>query len=201
MKAVVVDTGVGNIPNAVRGLARAGAEVSLAADAGVVRDAERLVLPGVGAFAAGMARLTAGDLGAAVAEAAGRGVPLLGICLGHQMLFEDSEEFGATGGLGLLVGSVRALPRVERVPHMGWSRIESVRDDPLIEGLEGAWMYFVHSFAAVPGEGTSLATFRWGDTEACAVARSDNVCGVQFHPEKSGAAGHRLLRNFLENVA
>jgi len=201
VKVVVVDTGVGNIPNAVRGLARAGAQVSVSAEAAMVRDAERLVLPGVGAFAAGMASLDAEGLGAAVSEAAGRGVPLLGICLGHQMLFDDSEEFGATGGLGLLPGSVRSLPRVERVPHMGWSRIGLVRDDPLTEGLEGAWMYFVHSFAAVPGAGVGLATFRWGGGDVCAIARSDNVCGVQFHPEKSGAAGQRLLLNFLENVA
>jgi len=201
VKVVVVDTGVGNVPNAVRGLTRAGAEVTLSSDVRVVRAAERLVLPGVGAFAAGMERLAANGLGAAVTAAALDGVPLLGICLGHQMLFAGSEEFGRTAGLGLLEGDVRALPPVERVPHMGWSRIRVRGGDSLLEGLDGAWMYFVHSFAAVPCDGLTMATFAWGNGAACAVARRGRVCGVQFHPEKSGAAGARLLRNFLENVA
>ncbi|HUK14397.1 MAG TPA: imidazole glycerol phosphate synthase subunit HisH [Thermoanaerobaculaceae bacterium] len=201
MRVVVVDTGVGNVPNAVRGLARAGAEVTLSADPAAVRAAERVVLPGVGAFPAGMAALRERGLDAAVREAAGRGAAVLGICLGHQLLFESSGEFGRTAGLGLLAGNVTALPPVARVPHMGWSRLEPRRADPLLDGLGGdAWMYFVHSFAAVPANGDLLASVRFGGAEVAAVVRRGRVCGAQFHPEKSGAAGARFLANFLERV-
>jgi len=201
VRVVVVDTGVGNVPNAVRGLARAGAEVTLSADPAAVRAAERVVLPGVGAFPAGMAALRERGLDAAVREAAGRGAAVLGICLGHQLLFESSGEFGRTAGLGLLAGNVTALPPVARVPHMGWSRLEPRRADPLLDGLGGdAWMYFVHSFAAVPANGDLLASVRFGGAEVAAVVRRGRVCGAQFHPEKSGAAGARFLANFLERV-
>jgi len=201
VRVVVVDTGVGNVPNAVRGLARAGADVALSADPTAVRAAERVVLPGVGAFPAGMAALRERGLDAAVREAAGRGAAVLGICLGHQLLFESSDEFGRTAGLGLLAGSVTALPPVARVPHMGWSRLEPRRADPLLDGLGGdAWMYFVHSFAAVPTNGDLVASVRFGGAELAAVVRRGRVCGAQFHPEKSGAAGARFLANFLERV-
>ncbi len=201
MRVVVVDSGVGNLPNAVRGLQRAGAEVALSGDPETVRRAERLVLPGVGAFAAAMARLRRSGLDAAIREAAARGVPVLGICLGHQLLFGESREFGRTSGLGLLPGRVAALPAVARVPHVGWSRLLPARPDPLLDGLEeGAWMYFVHSFAALPANGDLVAAVAFGNRRVCAAVRRDNVCGVQFHPEKSGAAGARLLANFLERV-
>lgn len=199
MRAVVVDSGVGNIPNAVRGLERAGASVELTADPEVVRRAERVVLPGVGAFPPAMARLRERGLDEAIREVARRSAPLLGICLGHQLLFEESSEFGATAGLGLLAGKVLPLPAVARVPHMGWSRLAAVREDPLLDGLNGeAWMYFVHSFVAVPAGEDLVATVDFGGQPVCAVARRGNVCGVQFHPEKSGAAGARLLASFLE---
>jgi len=199
VKVVVVDSGVGNVPNAVRGLERAGAEVTLTAEPEAVAAAERLVLPGVGAFPAGMAHLRERGLVEAIRGAARRGVPVLGICLGHQMLFEASEEFGETSGLGLLPGRVVPLPAVARVPHMGWSRLDIRRADPLLAGLgTGAWMYFVHSFVALPENGDLLGTVDFGGEPVCAVARRGNVCGVQFHPEKSGADGARLLANFLE---
>ena len=201
MNVVVVDTGVGNVPNAMRGLARAGAAVTLTADPGVVRDAERIVLPGVGAFPAGMARLRERGLDEAIREAAARGAPVLGICLGHQLLFDSSDEFSLTAGLGLIPGHVAPLPPLARVPHIGWAELEAERDDPLLAGLgRGAWMYFVHSFAAVPANGDRLASVRFGGAPVAAVVRRGNVCGVQFHPEKSGAAGARLLANFLECV-
>jgi glutamine amidotransferase len=198
MNVVVVDSGVGNIPNAMRGLARAGAEPVLSADAAAVRAARCIVLPGVGAFPPAMARLREHGLDAALREAAAAGAAILGICLGHQLLFDASEEFGETAGLGLIPGRVAALPAVARVPHMGWSRIAARRPDPLLAGLgAGAWMFFVHSFAAVPAEGDLVATVEFGGLEVCAAARRGRVCGVQFHPEKSGAAGARLLTNFL----
>ena len=147
--------------------------------------------PAVNALAA-----TAFD--AALREAAAAGAAILGICLGHQLLFDASDEFGPTAGLGLIPGRVTALPGTARVPHMGWSRIAARRPDPLLNGLEGgAWMFFVHSYAAVPGAGDLAATVAFGGGEVCAAARRGRVCGVQFHPEKSGAAGARLLVNFL----
>jgi glutamine amidotransferase len=199
VKVVVVDSGVGNVPNAVRGLQRAGADVTVTAEPAEILRASRVVLPGVGAFPAGMARLVERGLDAAIREVAARGVPLLGICLGHQLLFDGSVEFGDTPGLGLLPGRVVTLPASGRVPHMGWNRLDARRADPLLAGLAaGAWMYFVHSFVAVPEDGDLLATVDFGDAAVCAAARRGNVCGVQFHPEKSGPSGARLLANFLE---
>jgi imidazole glycerol-phosphate synthase subunit HisH len=198
MKVVVVDSGVGNIPNAMRGLVRAGAEPVLCAEPENVRTAGCIVLPGVGAFPPAMARLCARGLDEALRDAASAGAAILGICLGHQLLFDASEEFGETPGLGLLPGRVVALPAGERVPHMGWSCIAARRGDPLVAGLDrGAWMFFVHSFAAVPANGDVVATVAFGTQDVCAIARRGRVCGVQFHPEKSGAAGARLIANFL----
>jgi len=198
MRLVVVDSGVGNIPNAMRAVARAGAAPELTSDPAVVRSARALVLPGVGAFPAAMARLRERGLDTALGEAAAAGAAILGICLGHQLLFDSSEEFGETAGLGLIPGRVVALPAGERVPHMGWSRIGMRRSDALLAGLgDGAWMFFVHSFVAEPSNGDCIATVSFAGREVCAAARRGRVCGVQFHPEKSGAAGARLLANFL----
>ncbi|HPS78549.1 MAG TPA: imidazole glycerol phosphate synthase subunit HisH [Thermoanaerobaculaceae bacterium] len=193
---VVVDYGVGNIPNAVRGLQRAGADVTLSADPGVVAAAERLVLPGVGAFPAAMARLEALHLDVAIRDVAAMGVPVLGICLGHQLLFEASEEFGSTPGLGLLAGRVVPLPPVARVPHLGWSSLRTTPGDPLVEGLDGGYAYFVHSFAVLEAA-DAVATFDFGGVPVCAAVRRGTICGTQFHPEKSAAPGARLLSNFL----
>ena len=193
-----MDSGVGNIPNAMRGVARAGAEPVLSTEPSAVRAARCIVLPGVGAFPPAMARLRERGLDEALREAAAGGAAIIGICLGHQLLFDASEEFGETAGLGLIPGRVVPLPAGARVPHMGWSRIVARRDDSLLAGLaSGAWMFFVHSFAAVPANGDVVATVPFGAAEVCAAARRGRVCGVQFHPEKSGASGARLLRNFL----
>ncbi len=199
VRVVVVDSGVGNIPNAMRGLARAGATPVLATEPDEVRRAGTIVLPGVGAFPAAMSRLVERGLDAALREAAAGGAAILGICLGHQLLFERSAEFGDTPGLGLIPGRVVPLPPGERVPHMGWSRISGRAGEPLIAGLDaGAWMFFVHSFVAQASNGDTIATVRFAGRDLCAAARRSRVCGVQFHPEKSGAAGARLLANFLE---
>lgn len=199
---VVVDSGVGNIPNAVRGLVRAGARVRLTADAQVVATAQCLVLPGVGAFPAAMARLAKVGLDQAVRAAAQAGAAVLGICLGHQLLFEESEEFGVCRGLGLLPGRVVPLPPPVRTPHMGWSLLHPRRQDPLLAGLEGgAWMYFVHSFVALAEGEDTVAVADAGGQEVCAAVRRGRVCGAQFHPEKSGAAGARFLANFLTLAA
>jgi len=198
VKVVVVDSGVGNLPNAVRGLERAGAAVTVTDRPEVVVSARRIVLPGVGAFPAAMGRLRTLELDVALRRAAGAGAAILGICLGHQLLFEASEEHGHTRGLGLLRGQVVRLPEGERVPHMGWCRVEPRRDDPLLRGLaSGPWMYFVHSFVAIADPEEEVATVPFGNSHVCAVARRGRVCGVQFHPEKSGEDGAVLLRNFL----
>lgn len=198
----MVDSGVGNIPNAVRGLARAGARVRLSADPQEVAAARVLVLPGVGAFPAAMARLSSAGLDEAVRAAAAAGAAVLGICLGHQLLFEESEEFGVTRGLGLLPGRVAPLPDGVRAPHMGWSRLQARRQDPLLAGLAGgAWVYFVHSFTAQPSPDDLVATADAGGAPVCAVVRRGGICGAQFHPEKSGAAGARFLANFLALAA
>jgi glutamine amidotransferase len=194
---VVVDSGVGNIPNAVRGLVRAGARVTLSEDADQVAAAPVVVLPGVGAFPAAMAELARRGLDEAVRAAAAAGSVVLGICLGHQLLFEESEEFGVTKGLGLLPGRVTPLPAGVRTPHMGWSRLQPQRPDPLLAGLDGAWMYFVHSFTAHPEPGDVVATADAGGAKVCALVRRGRICGAQFHPEKSGAAGAKLLANLL----
>lgn len=202
MAAVVVDSGVGNIPNAVRGLRRAGARVALSGDPQVVAGAERLVLPGVGAFPAAMENLVRRGLDEAVRRAVQRGAPLLGICLGHQVLFDESEEFGPTPGLGLIPGRVRALPPGVRSPHMGWSRTRAVADDGALPALENGWFYFVHSFAAEPAVASdTAATVEVGGQTVCAAVRRGSVFGVQFHPEKSGFDGARLLAGFLARPA
>ncbi len=201
MRVHVVDSGVGNVANAVRGLVRVGADAVLTDDPATVAGARALVLPGVGAFPAAMDRLRRRGLDRAVTEAVGRGAAVLGICLGHQILFERSAEFGPNAGLALLAGRVEPLPAGVRTPHMGWSRVTAAPGDPLLAGLgPSPWFYFVHSYAAVPGE-DGVATVEVGGHVVCAAARRGRVCGVQFHPEKSGAAGRRLLRNFLEIAA
>lgn len=194
---VVVDAGVGNLANVARALAGAGGAARVTRDPAEVASAHRLVLPGVGAFRPPREALR-GGLEDAVRGALARGAALLGICVGYQLLFEASEEFGATDGLALLPGRVTELPADVPRPHVGWNRVGRLRRDPLFEGLDdGAEFYFVHSFApdGVPA-GVALATTLHGREFAAAAARGA-VAGVQFHPEKSGEAGLRLLANFL----
>lgn len=195
----VVDLGVGNLGNVVRALGAAGGRPEITADSGAVRAARRIVLPGVGAFRPPRERLR-GELESALRGALADGAYLLGICVGYQLLFEGSDEFGATSGLGLLRGRVTALPAEVARPHIGWNRLEAPAPHPLLDGLEKSpFVYFVHSFApdgaAADGEET-VATALHGRRFA-AVSATGRICGTQFHPEKSGEAGLRLLRNFL----
>lgn len=193
----VIDAGVGNLANVARALAAAGGEPRSTREPAEVAAASRIVLPGVGAFRPPREALR-GGLEGALRAALARGAGLLGICVGYQLLFEGSDEFGSTDGLALLPGRVTELPADVARPHVGWNRIDRVRPDPLFEGLDaGAEFYFVHSFApdGVPVDVT-LATTLHGREFAAAAARGA-VAGVQFHPEKSGAAGLKLLANFL----
>lgn len=198
-EVAVLSYGAGNTASVQFALERLGATVRLTADPAVVAEAERLILPGVGAAGYAMARLSALGL---VEPICAFTRPLLGVCLGQQLLFETSEEGKSVPLLGLIPGAVRRLepgPGLT-VPHMGWSRLTSVRPDPLLEGVQdGSYAYFVHSFVCPDGP-ASLARADYGGPVP-AVVRNANRWGCQFHPERSAAAGARILRNFLELAA
>ncbi len=196
-KIAIIDYGLGNLRSVLRGLEKAGAEAVITCCAEEIAAADGLVLPGVGAFHEGMEQL--GDLKMTVVEAT-RDVPLLGICLGMQMLMETSEEHGLHQGLGLIPGSVKRFSRVPgfKVPHMGWNSLSLERDDcPLFTGFaQEEYMYFVHSYYADTTPAFSLTTTDYICPFSSSVGNG-NTFGVQFHPEKSGAAGLRLLKNFI----
>jgi glutamine amidotransferase len=194
----IVDHGMGNRRSVEKALERVGARVALTADHDALRAADGLVVPGVGAFAAAMRSMRALGLDELVVERAAEGTPVLGLCLGMQLLFESSTELGGDRGLGLLPGEVVALEAIGlKVPHIGWNEVAFTRDSPLLEGLGGATaFYHVHSFVAAPAEeGDVLGRGDYGGPFVSIVARGD-VFGVQFHPEKSSAGGLRLLANF-----
>lgn len=197
----VIDTGIGNLGNLLRALRHLGAECTLTDDPAQVRAARSLVLPGVGAFRPPREKLR-GRLEEALRAALDDGAWLLGVCVGYQLLFESSSEFaenGATDGLALLGGDVTSLPATAKLPHIGWNRLHDLTPHPLLDGLgDGAHAYFVHSFAPerVPGDQV-LAACTHGRSFA-AVAGRGRVLGTQFHPEKSGTVGLRLLANYLE---
>ena len=195
--ATVIDAGVGNIGNLVRALRHLGAEVEVTCDPEAIRESRCLVLPGVGAFKPPRETLR-GAPEEAIRTAVEGGAYLLGICIGYQLLFDSSEEFGTTDGLGLLAGRVTELPGGVPLPHIGWNRVFGTANHPLLAGAaEDDHYYFVHSFApdGVPEE-CVLGRCRHGRSFPAITGRG-RVAGTQFHPEKSGAAGLRLLRNYL----
>jgi glutamine amidotransferase len=196
----IIDYSVGNLRSVEKAFGAGGVDAVVSADAGVLREAEKLVLPGVGAFRACMEALTERGFDRLVRERVEAGTPLLGVCVGMQMLFDESEEFGVTRGLGFLRGRVRRFPEGLRVPQVGWNQVAWRRRHALGEGIEtGAFFYFVHSyFCDEPSDDVVVGETEYGLTYASVVART-NVCGVQFHPEKSQAAGLRLLKNFAES--
>ncbi|MFP6665078.1 MAG: imidazole glycerol phosphate synthase subunit HisH [Deltaproteobacteria bacterium] len=206
----IVDYGVGNLRSAAKGLERAAAEEGLSLEVRVtsqladLESAAAVVLPGVGAFGACMQSLEESGLAAAVVDAAGSGRHFLGICVGMQILFEESDEFGPVAGLGILPGRVAKL-RASGVPipHMGWNAIATRPGFPVLdETRAGEYFYFVHSYAVQPAEDTLVAatTEYGGETIVAAVGRG-NIFATQFHPEKSQAAGIHLLRGFVARVA
>ncbi len=197
----VIDHGIGNLRSAQKALQRCGADARLTADAGLIADADAVVLPGVGAFGACMDALRRARLEQPTRDAVDSGRPFLGICVGMQMLFDSSEEDPRARGLGVLPGTVRWLPDGVPRPQMQWNRLEPApghADDPLFAGLgERPWVYFVHSLHAVPRDpGVIAATCDYGGIVTAAVRRG-NLAATQFHPEKSGAAGLALLGNFV----
>jgi glutamine amidotransferase len=198
----VLDYGIGNLRSAEKSLQWVGADARLTADRGLIAEAAAVVLPGVGAFGACMDALARTGLDEVAVDAAGSGRPFLGICVGMQLLFDGSEEDPGHRGLGLVPGSVRLLPEGVKRPQMQWNRLELVRPDhPLLTGLHGSWMYFVHSYAAVPDDPADvLATVDYGGDVVAATARG-TIWAAQFHPEKSARAGLDLLSNFTVAAA
>ena len=197
MGIAVVDSGGANISSVLHALRRLGAEPQFTADAASIANAERVILPGVGAAGHAMEVLQGHGL---VEVIRGLRQPVLGICLGMQLLFESSQEDDVQM-LGLIPGRLRRLPESPglRVPHMGWNAICNERPDPLTEGLDGEWFYFVHSYAAPLGEWTLSSC--WHGQSFSAIVQRDNFRGAQFHPERSAASGAQLLRRFLEQTA
>jgi glutamine amidotransferase len=198
----IIDYGVGNLRSVEKAFHAGGVEAVVSSDEEVLRAAEKLVLPGVGAFRACMEALNVRGFDRLVRERVEEGTPLLGVCVGMQMLFEESEEFGKTSGLGFLRGRVRRFPEGLRVPQVGWNQVEWNSMHALSEGIDDrTFFYFVHSFYCEADEAASVVgETEYGLTYPSVVARA-NVCGVQFHPEKSQAAGLRLLKNFAEHHA
>lgn len=197
----LIDSPFANLDSIARGLRAAGAELVVSGNPDCVAHARRIVLPGVGSFPAAMSWLASSGVDEALRCAVTNGAALLGICLGHQLLFDESEEMGSNRGLGLIAGRVRRFPTGIRIPKIGWNRVEA-SPDPLFEGIEpGSSFYFVHSYRveAVARE-HEIATAEYGGRYNVA-ARRGKVWGVQFHPEKSSRAGLRLLRNFVEGEA
>lgn len=208
-KVVIIDYGAGNLLNVVRAFEYCEAEVSIAETADAIDDASRLVLPGVGAFSDSMQELKNRDMIEAILSYAKSGKPLLGICLGMQMLLDTSEEFGNWGGLALIPGKVIGIPKTgmdgksHKIPHIGWNQLISEHEEcwerTVLDSItKGSSVYFVHSFMAVPThEEHRLADCDYDGRQVCAVVQRENIIGCQFHPEKSGPTGLQIIRNFL----
>ena len=199
----VLDYGIGNLRSAEKALQRVGGDASLSVDPAFIRDADAVVLPGVGAFGACMNALRAANLEDSVHDAVVSGRPFLGICVGMQMLFDSSEETADATGLGVLPGVVRWIPAGVKRPQMQWNKLRIANsDDAMLAGLgNDSWMYFVHSLHGVPDDPAMVAaTVEYG-TELNAAFRSGNVFATQFHPEKSGTSGLALLANFVKAAA
>ncbi len=207
VSVTVVDYGLGNLRSVTRGLERAGAAVEVSEDPEAIGAADGVVLPGVGAFREGVEN--AGPYREHLVEAAEDGTPLFGICLGMQMLLTTSEEADHAGegevrGLDLVPGENVRFDDDLTVPHMGWNSLDVQREHPLVEGVDGEYAYFVHSYYARPADETAtIATTDYGEPfpSVVASAERENVFGTQFHPEKSGETGLRILRNFVDICA
>jgi glutamine amidotransferase len=200
----VVDVCSGNLRSVERAIAQVGGDVVVTRDADAVRRADKVVVPGQGAFGVFMRGLVERGLGDALREAIASGRPYFGICLGMQVLFDESEEQGPCAGLGVIAGRVVRLrstePRI-KVPHIGWNQLAFHRSDPLLDGIaEGAYVYFDHSYHAEPSDPRLITLDAEHGTRLTAAVRRDNVFACQFHPEKSQKVGLQILRNFVERA-
>ena len=198
----IIDYGVGNLFSLESSFAAIGAEVTVTADPAVLRKADKLLLPGVGAFEDAAKKLRQSGLDTVVKELASQGKPLLGICLGMQLLFDKSYEYGCHQGLGLIPGVVRpiadVIPKDLKIPHIGWNALHFHKECPIFkETKEGDCVYFVHSYYAKNCDDSLLATAEYGPELTAAVAKG-NIYGCQFHPEKSGSVGLNILRGFAD---
>ena len=198
----IIDYGVGNLFSLRSSFAAIGQDAVVTSDIEEIRRADRLILPGVGAFQDAAEKLRASGMDKAVKDETAKGKPLMGVCLGMQMLFERSYEYGVHEGLGLLKGEIRPIaeriPDGLKIPQMGWNALRIVKDSPLLKYTrEGEYVYFVHSYSAVNCGDSLLAVTEYG-AELTACVGSGNVFGCQFHPEKSGEAGLRILKAFCE---
>jgi glutamine amidotransferase len=190
----IVDYGVGNIRSVARALAHVGAEPKLTADPDELEKADGVVLPGVGAFAPALDKLSERGLGRRIVDLAKKGKPLLGVCLGYQLLFDESEEHGHHKGLGLLPGKVVKVESSARLPVTGWCRLQQSDDSMLWSGIKDrSYFYFVHSYTP----SSSDSAIAWTEHSPAAAGARGNVMGTQFHPEKSGPDGLRVYKNFV----
>lgn len=197
-KIVIIDYGLGNLRSVRKGLEHAGASVLISSDPAEIKAADGVILPGVGAFRDAMKNVE--NLRQTISEYVATGKPMLGICLGQQMMMSTSEEGGLTEGLDLVKGRVIRFPHSElKVPHMGWNSIQIEQEHPLFRGVDdGSFVYFVHSYYVDTEQKNTLISCRYGTTFAAAVVNDNgNVIGTQFHPEKSGTVGLTILENFV----
>ena len=203
MKVALIDYGAGNVASVERALQRLGAESTRASTPERLADADAFILPGVGHFAALIRALDERGLRGPLLDALRRGAPFLGICLGLQALYDSSEEAPELRGLQLFSGPIQALPANVKLPHMGWNQLRLTNRSRLLEGISpDAHFYFAHSYAALAGSGNAEAVaICTHGSEFIAALERDNINAVQFHPEKSGAAGAQLLENFLRLAA
>lgn len=193
----IIDYGMGNLHSVSKAVERLGFNAVITSDEAEIAAADGAILPGVGAFGDAMDHLRASGLDGAVARFAETGKPLLGICLGMQLLFSRSEEHGSHEGLNLLPGDVVRFRGSYKVPHMGWNRLQFVQPSPLFSGIDEGHVYFVHSYHVQPGRPSDLLAATDYYQQVTAIVGSGNVYGMQFHPEKSGPVGMKLLGNFL----
>ncbi|MGQ0548615.1 MAG: imidazole glycerol phosphate synthase subunit HisH [Armatimonadota bacterium] len=201
MRIALIDYGAGNLRSAARALAEAGTSPAITAGPDGLRRADAIVVPGVGAFGPAMARLRDAGLVDPICEAARGGTPLVGICLGMQLLFDESDEGGWTSGFGLIPGVVRRLPNSVKVPHMGWNVLEGT-GAPVLRGLpERPYVYFVHSYVVQPADPQTVVAETTYGVSFPAIVRQGAVWGLQFHPEKSSRVGAHLLRNLVIEVS
>ena len=197
-KITIIDYGMGNLYSVQNALRSIGAEPVLTSDAAVIAQAEKILLPGVGAFGDCMANLEKSGLIPVIMDSLQSGKPFLGICLGMQLLFEGSDEAPGVKGLGFFKGQVRLLHTELKIPHMGWNKLELRSPSPLLEGAEGVYVYFVHSFHAEPEDRSIITSVCDYGMEVTASVGRGKVQAFQFHPEKSSRVGMRLLKNFVE---
>jgi len=200
-KIGLIDYGMGNLFSVQQAFKRVDQPLEIICDQKTLRSCDALILPGVGSFDPAMINLKKTDLIPSIINWVNNGKPLLGICLGLQLLFESSDE-GTSKGLGVIKGYIRRLPseKNERIPHIGWSPIHKINKCPILENYpDSSWMYFVHSYSACPLEETNtVATTKFGETDVSSVVWHKNTCACQFHPEKSGIAGEKLILNWVD---